>query len=578
MDTRKLFLNLILTHGNKVTDVEESIKELQKYENDNNLNKFKETLSKLSQKEPGLALDTFGLIRGCRFEDGCHRQQTVRDNDVEKTNASKPAATTAPHPKPAYRPDSLADLIDIIRNATQKGQPIKAVGTNHSLEWTDIEQTHGIRIDMSQLNDVSHINREVLKTEFQGQFDDRMLCSFEAGATIKRVQEYLWPVEFRETRHPEQYRVLPKQTGCTNLSLSDTIANGGHENGFTKSIIAEMVLSICLLTVNKIGEVVHKHIEPTNGITNPAAFEKKFKERVLIQNDNTFHAALNNIGGLGFAYSYTLRAENAYYLTEYRYMVTWEEAQKEIPMLYNRNINERERKPGSLHSFELFISPYPMLHGGPVDVIVCTLEYSSGLPEGSRPRWYIIPHEWIRLGFVRACDTYPDIIPLLMNNIMRCTITQEPVTMNAPKALDPLSGLKESGQVTVSECAIETQTPADVIKKIQSLIDRYQIIRKENKHQLATSPFVVRFSVSSGVYMPMQYNRLSMVIISNMLVGTPNAENTLQQFRNLTQNEFNGLLHLSMVQDADVNSLRQMYPTNENAYKGHVATFKRVIQ
>lgn len=385
--------------------------------------------------------------------------------------------------------------------------------------------------------DVIRIKGEVLKTEFQGEFDDGMLFSFEAGATINCVQEYLWPVEFRETKQPEQYRVLTKQTGCTNLSLSDTIANCGQGNGFTKSICEEMVLSICVLTVNKIGEVVQKQIEPTNGITNPAAFEKKFKGRVLIQNDNTFHAALDNIGGLGIVYSYTLRADNAYYLTENRYMVTWEEAQNKISILYNRNINERERTPGSLHSFELFISPYPMLPGGTVDVIICTLEYSCGLPEGDRPRWYIIPHEWVRLGFVRACEINPDIIPLLMNNIMRCTITQEPVTVNAPKAFDPLSGLKESGQVTVSECAIETQTPADVIKKIQSLVDRYQIIRGENKHQLATSPFVVRFSVSSGEHMTTQYNRLTMTISSNILVGTPNADNTLQQFKDLMQNE-----------------------------------------
>lgn len=77
MGTRKLLLNLILTHGSKATDEEESIKELQKYENENNFDKFKETLSKLSQKEPGLALDAFGLIRGCRFEGNCRNMVIV---------------------------------------------------------------------------------------------------------------------------------------------------------------------------------------------------------------------------------------------------------------------------------------------------------------------------------------------------------------------------------------------------------------------------------------------------------------------------------------------------------------------
>ncbi|XP_063442434.1 uncharacterized protein LOC134722741 [Mytilus trossulus] len=494
--------------------------------------------------DPGLALDTIGIIGDSLFKDvhpqnvvGVAEEHTVRDYDMAKTDQPEPESMPAIKPNPPLIPDSLDDLIDIIKNAAQERQTVKTFGTKSSMELTGIGETNVIQIDMSQLNEVINIKRELLKDEFQGQFDDRMFCSFEAGVTIKRVQYYLWPVEFRETKHPEQYRVLSKQTGCTNLSLRDTIAYGGQGNSFKKSIIEEMVLSVCLLTVNKIGEVVKKQIEPTNGITNPAAFEKKFKGRILIQDDITFHAALGNIVGLEIVYSYTLRADNAYYLTENRYMVTWEEAQNEIPILYNRNINERERKPGSLHSFELFISPYPMLPGGPVDVIICTFEYSSGFPKGSRPRWNIIPHECVRLGFVRACETNPDIIPLLMNNIMRCTITQEPVTMNVPNALDPLSGLKESGQVTVSECSIETQTPADVIKKIQSLVDCYQTIRGENKHQLATSPFVVRFSVPSGVHMPTQYNRLTTTISSNLLVGTPNADNTLQQFEDLMQNE-----------------------------------------
>ncbi|XP_063442436.1 uncharacterized protein LOC134722743 [Mytilus trossulus] len=129
------------------------------------------------------------------------------------------------------KPTSLVGLIQNITDAAQGENTIKAVGTKHSVEWTDIGHIDGIQIDMSELNDVIHINRNVLNAVNQEMLDNRMICCFEAGATIAHVQEYLWPLGFRTTRNPERYRVLPNQTGCTNLSLSGTVATGAHGNG-----------------------------------------------------------------------------------------------------------------------------------------------------------------------------------------------------------------------------------------------------------------------------------------------------------------------------------------------------------
>lgn len=356
---------------------------------------------------------------------------------------------------------------------------------------------------------------------------------------------------------------MPNQTGCTNLSLSGTIATGAHGNGLTKPIMADIVLSFLLLTVNENDEVVQNQIERTNGITNPDSFAVLYPDRRLIQDDDTFNAALVNIGGMGIAYSYILRTEKAFYFTENRYFVSWQEAQQaEIPNLFQRNINEPRGEVGSLHSFEIFVNPYPSWPDKIVGVVICTLEYANGPPQGRRPAWHFIPHELVRLGFVWACQNFPEMVPVLLNILMLATITNGPVTMNAVEALDPLSGLAVSGQVTVSECAMETQNAADVIEKIQDLITLYQNIQANDEHQFATSPFAVRFSEPTRAYMAMQYNRQSMMIISNVLVGTPNAANTLQQFRNLMRTKFNGRPHWGMVQNLDANDVRQIYPAN----------------
>ncbi|XP_052063207.1 uncharacterized protein LOC127702931 isoform X1 [Mytilus californianus] len=275
---------------------------------------------------------------------------------------------------------------------------------------------------------------------------------------------------------------------------------------------------------------------------------------------------------MGLAYSYILRTEQAFYLTENRNFVSWEIAQEQIPILYDRNLNEAD----PLHSFEIFVNPYPVGPENQNGVVICTLEYTNGQPEGRRPDWHLIPHEWVRVGFNWACNNFPILVPILLNILMRGTTTNQPVTMNAVEALDPLSGLAVSGQVTVSECAMQTQNPEDVIQKIQALIDRYQEVQDINVHQFATTPFAVRFSRPTNAYMAMQYNRQSMMIISNILVGTPNAANTLQQFRNLMQDQFNGRPHWGMVQDVDANNVVKMYPGN--GVVDPVAVFTNVMQ
>ncbi|XP_063442435.1 L-gulono-1,4-lactone dehydrogenase-like [Mytilus trossulus] len=337
-----------------------------------------------------------------------------------------------------------------------------------------------------------------------------------------------------------------------------------------------MVLSFLLLTVNANGDVVQNQIEPADGITDPQAFEAIYPDKNLIQDDNIFHAALVNIGGMGTVYSYTFRTVNAFFLTENRTFVTWEEAQDQILALYNRNIIEQGPVEGNLHSFEIFVNPYPMEPQGQVGVVICTLEYSNGPPKGERPDWHIIPHEWVRNGFVWACNKFQEVVPVLLNLLMLATTTDQPVTMNAVEALDPLSGLAVSGEVTVSECAMQTQNAEDVIQKIQALIDQYQQIQGENENQFATTPFAVRFSSPTNAYMAMQYNHQSMMIISNILVGTPNADNTLQQFRDLMRIEFSGRPHWGMVQNLDANEVGQIYPANNGV--DPVDVFRNVMQ
>lgn len=392
----------------------------------------------------------------------------------------------------------------------------------------------------------------------------RSHCCYEAGATISEIQNELWP---RTERKSPNGKVLLNQTGCVDLSIGGTIATAAHGNGLDKPIIADMVRSFRLITVQS-NCIKQYQLEPCNGITHKEEFSKTFPDVELVQEDKYFYAALVNIGSMGIVYSYILEIQDAFYLKENRTMMSWKDAKGQLKDLYKDEGN-------SLHSFELFVCPYPPIARGSIlddqiQVVICKLEKSDGPPEGTRPNLHFIQPEWIRPAFTDACDKNPEIIPLMICLMMNATQCKD-VVMDACEALDPLSGLAVSGEVRVSECAMEVKSADDMIKKIDDVIEMFQLIRKKKANQLATTPFAVRFSKESKAYMAMQYNRPSMMIISNILKGTPEADATLKKFRDTMMDKHKGRPHWGMIQDMDKGKLGKLYE------KSAIENFKNAL-
>ncbi|XP_063440506.1 uncharacterized protein LOC134721430 [Mytilus trossulus] len=178
---------------------------------------------------------------------------------------------------------------------------------------------------------------------------------------------------------------------------------------------------------------------------------------------------------MGIVYSYILEIEDSFYLKENRTMMSWKDAKPQLKTLF-------EDKCNSLHSFELFVCPYPPIEkkGVPasddqIQVVIIKLEKSDGPPEGTRPNLHFIQPEWIRPAFTDACDKNPEIIPLMICLMMNATQCKD-VVMDACEALDPLSGLAVSGEVRVSECAMKVESADDMIKKIDDVIEMFQLI------------------------------------------------------------------------------------------------------
>lgn len=484
------------------------------------------------------ALKFFGSLYGCKEPD---KLQTEIEKDVSVLDQTDSAE------------DNLQNLIDLMTKKIKDKCPMKAIGTGHCIEWSNIGQTSSTDepIKLTCKSKLSINKMTVLKE------NNTYLVCFEAGATLKEIQDCLWPKDKRETC--EGYKILLNQTGCPDLSLSGTIATAAHGNGTNRPIIADMVRSFRLLTIDENYQVKQYQIEKKDGISDKDKFKNEFADVELIQNDEWFYATLVNIGCMGIVYSYILQTEDAYFLKENRTILTWDQAKEEIPKLYERSL-----KPGdNLHSFEVFVCPYrPIKNQGDIQVVICTLEKSLGPPAGKRPNMYFIQPEWIRTAFTKACENCPDIVPLLVCLMMNAT-TCTNVIMDGCTAMDPLSGIAVSTEVKVSECAARIKDSTDIITMIQSVIELYENIRKKNSSHLLTTPFALRFSKPSKAYMAMQYddqNRHSVMIISNILKDTPGEDDTLKQFRDVMKEKYKGRPHWGMIHDMDAKKLEKLYP------------------
>jgi hypothetical protein len=96
------------------------------------------------------------------------------------------------------------------------------------------------------------------------------------------------------------------------------------------------------------GLPIQYHIEPTDGITDPA---KQPASSILVQDDNVFNATVTGLGALGVVYSVTIATVPFYWIREMREMIEWPAA---------KTLLEQGPQGGilSFHNAEVWVNPY----------------------------------------------------------------------------------------------------------------------------------------------------------------------------------------------------------------------------
>jgi hypothetical protein len=112
-------------------------------------------------------------------------------------------------------------------------------------------------------------------------------------------------------------------------TLAGAISTGTHGTGVRLGSLADMVVSMDILTVTKKAdgspEVQLRRIEPTDGVTNRAAFDRDHLKHgmLLEQNDDLFYAMVVSFGCMGIVYAYTLKVRDEYWLKEETECIEW---------------------------------------------------------------------------------------------------------------------------------------------------------------------------------------------------------------------------------------------------------------
>jgi hypothetical protein len=302
---------------------------------------------------------------------------------------------------------------------------------------------------------------------------------------------------------------LPNMGGYDAQTLGGVVSTSTHGSGIAFGPFPDLVRSMDLVIAG--GEVVR--VEPVDGPTDPLRFSavEGIPAR-LIQDDDTFDAAICGMGCLGLAYSLVIAVRDKFWLNEVRTLSTWEAVRDHLTVADLEAAGEH---------YELFVNPYAGPDGphrllvtarnscpDPVDLPPDKLErhplteLASSLPlTGILLRWYITL-------FPRSLPERFDAVLADMRDDGYASVSYKVFNIGAANDLPAYS--MELG------VSIEDGSHVVAVDRILDIAERRR--REDGIYQ--TSPFSLRFVAPSRASASMMHGRATMMIELIMVKGS----------------------------------------------------------
>jgi hypothetical protein len=236
-----------------------------------------------------------------------------------------------------YKPVSVEQVSDIVREAEAAGVTVRAVGSGHS--WSDVALTRGFLLQTDGLAQPLPTGPDFLREEWR----DRDLVQTQAGIRIRELNSYL----------DGRGLGLLNMGGYDHQTVAGVISTSTHGSGMEFGPLNDFVRSLDLVAG---GGAIYR-IEPSDGPTDRAAYEAEYGEaRTLIQDDDWFDAVVVGMGCMGVICTVTLEVRSKYYLREVRTFHTWDEVRAQ---LIDGEVLRTNRH------YEVLFSPYHVKHAYP---------------------------------------------------------------------------------------------------------------------------------------------------------------------------------------------------------------------
>ena len=393
-------------------------------------------------------------------------------------------------------PGSLGELVELVRLAEREGTTVRAVGAGHS--WSDVALTDGYLVEPRNLSGLLDLDDGTLRDGVARDTHARVL----GGTPLHELNPALGRAR----------QALPNMGGYDAQTITGVVATSTHGSGLRWGPFPDLVRSLDMVVAG--GEVVR--VEPADGITDPARFDG---ERTLIQDDDTFFAAVCGMGSMGLVHSLVIEVREKFWLNEVRTLSTWEELRGSLTPA---------GVLGEGDHYELFLNPYAGDDGRHRLLVTRRADCPEpiGLPEDKLERHPLTeleassPITWFLLRL--AARFVPGLVATRFDGL--------------------LSGMRDDGYANISYKVFNigeaNHIPAYSMELGVSLeggrhvecIDRLLEIaaeRRQHDHLVHTSPIALRFVAPSRAFASMMYERPTMMIELIMIAGTRGGERLL---------------------------------------------------
>ncbi len=387
-------------------------------------------------------------------------------------------------PLQTYRPTTLRELVELVQQAERDGTTIRAVGSGHS--WSDVALTRGFLLETHGLNRIPDGPPQHLRPGVDGE----RLVWTEAGIRIRDLNSAL---------HARGL-ALANMGGYDGQTLAGVISTSTHGSGIAFGPFPDIVRTLDLVIAG--GALVR--VEPADGPTDAAAFAAAHPDRELIQDDDTFHAAVVGVGCMGIVYGVTIEVVPAYCLRDVRTLASWDEVKADL--LAGDALREH------VH-YEVLVNPYPHPGGSEHRCLVTTRDpVQCNRPGANRSR------SWL----VELTSAFP-----LTSSIINLVVGLWPRL--SPRMIDAqLSAIARKDYENVSYKVLnignanllhaysaEIGVPVDEQASHVAAVERiFQIARshRELGEVFHTSAISLRFVKASPAFLSMMHGRETMMI------------------------------------------------------------------